>query len=147
MVVCVCVCVIPMTVHYDVLVAESGVNARRGYQTLWPPRWSHSVSLCSNQNTHRHRHHHDTIVIPFPSLTVARLVGGFGLCGIPMDLINAIATAGAQKLTVVSNNCGVDDYGLGIMLQAKQVPCAIPETIIFAIAITIIVSLNDISMT
>jgi 3-oxoacid CoA-transferase subunit A len=47
--------------------------------------------------------------------------GGFGLCGIPENLIKAIADQGAKDLTVVSNNCGVDDFGLGILLKNKQV--------------------------
>jgi len=47
--------------------------------------------------------------------------GGFGLCGIPENLIGAIAKQGIKDLTVVSNNCGVDDYGLGILLRNKQI--------------------------
>ncbi|MCG7319156.1 CoA transferase subunit A [Brevibacillus laterosporus] len=49
------------------------------------------------------------------------LVGGFGLCGIPENLIIALHDKGVQGLTVVSNNCGVDDWGLGLMLQQKQI--------------------------
>ncbi len=49
------------------------------------------------------------------------LSGGFGLCGIPENLINEIKRLGTKELTVVSNNCGVDDFGLGILLQDKQV--------------------------
>ncbi len=47
--------------------------------------------------------------------------GGFGLCGIPENLIAAIRDAGTKDLTVVSNNAGVDDFGLGVLLQTKQV--------------------------
>lgn len=47
--------------------------------------------------------------------------GGFGLCGIPELLINAIREAGTKDLTVASNNAGVDDFGLGILLQTRQV--------------------------
>ena len=47
--------------------------------------------------------------------------GGFGLCGIPENLIKAIAEHGPKDLTVVSNNCGIDDFGLGILLRNKQV--------------------------
>jgi 3-oxoacid CoA-transferase len=47
--------------------------------------------------------------------------GGFGLCGIPENLIGAISKHGIKDLTVVSNNCGVDDYGLGILLRNKQI--------------------------
>ncbi|MAQ84343.1 MAG: succinyl-CoA--3-ketoacid-CoA transferase [Maritimibacter sp.] len=47
--------------------------------------------------------------------------GGFGLCGIPENLIAAIRDSGVKDLTVASNNCGVDDFGLGLMLQTKQI--------------------------
>ncbi len=47
--------------------------------------------------------------------------GGFGLCGIPENLINAIRDAGTKDITVASNNCGVDDFGLGILLRTKQI--------------------------
>jgi len=49
------------------------------------------------------------------------LVGGFGLCGIPENLIDAVAKKGVKSLTAVSNNCGVDDFGLGKLLRTKQV--------------------------
>ena len=48
-------------------------------------------------------------------------VGGFGLCGIPSALIRALHDAGTDDLRVVSNNCGVDDWGLGILLQDKRI--------------------------
>ena len=47
--------------------------------------------------------------------------GGFGLCGIPELLIAAIRDAGVKNLTVASNNAGVDDFGLGVLLQSKQI--------------------------
>ncbi len=47
--------------------------------------------------------------------------GGFGLCGIPENLITAIRDSGTKDLTIVSNNAGVDDFGLGLLLQTKQV--------------------------
>lgn len=49
------------------------------------------------------------------------LVGGFGLCGIPEYAIEAIRQKGTKNLTVVSNNCGVDDFGLGRLLDNKQI--------------------------
>ncbi|MCH7320375.1 CoA transferase subunit A [Solibacillus sp. MA9] len=49
------------------------------------------------------------------------LVGGFGLCGIPENLIQALKDKGIKDLTVVSNNCGVDDFGLGVLLEQKQI--------------------------
>lgn len=48
-------------------------------------------------------------------------VGGFGLCGIPMILIQALLEQGADRLRVVSNNCGVDDWGLGVLLGARRI--------------------------
>ena len=48
-------------------------------------------------------------------------VGGFGLCGIPNELIQALHDAGTSGLNVVSNNCGVDDWGLGILLRDKRI--------------------------
>ena len=47
--------------------------------------------------------------------------GGFGLCGLPENLLQAIRTAGTQNLTFASNNAGVDDFGIGILLQTRQV--------------------------
>lgn len=49
------------------------------------------------------------------------IVGGFGLCGIPENLIKALARKGVKNLTTVSNNAGVDDFGLGVLLQNHQV--------------------------
>ena len=49
------------------------------------------------------------------------LAGGFGLCGIPEHSIEAIRAKGTKGLTVVSNNCGVDDFGLGRLLENKQI--------------------------
>lgn len=47
--------------------------------------------------------------------------GGFGLCGNPENLIAAVNARGTTGLTVISNNCGIDDKGLGILLQARQI--------------------------
>ena len=47
--------------------------------------------------------------------------GGFGLCGLPENLLSAIREAGTQNLTFASNNAGVDDFGIGILLQTRQV--------------------------
>jgi len=49
------------------------------------------------------------------------MAGGFGLCGIPEQLILAIRDAGVKNLTVVSNNCGIDGVGLGLLLDTKQI--------------------------
>ena len=49
------------------------------------------------------------------------LVGGFGLCGIPETLIAAVKDKGVSELTAVSNNCGVDGFGLGLLLENRQI--------------------------
>ena len=49
------------------------------------------------------------------------MAGGFGLCGVPQELIEAVRDAGVKDLTCVSNNAGVDDAGLGILLQTRQI--------------------------
>ena len=49
------------------------------------------------------------------------MMGGFGLCGIPENLIAALHDRGTKGLTVISNNAGVDDFGIGILLRARQV--------------------------
>ena len=49
------------------------------------------------------------------------MLGGFGLCGIPENCITALVKKGVQQLTCISNNAGVDDFGIGLMLQQKQV--------------------------
>ena len=49
------------------------------------------------------------------------MAGGFGLCGIPETLINAIRNSGVKNLTVVSNNAGVDGMGLGVLLDTRQI--------------------------
>jgi 3-oxoacid CoA-transferase subunit A len=55
----------------------------------------------------------------FDGMTI--MAGGFGLCGIPENLIAAIRAAGVRNLTVISNNCGVDDFGLGLLLAGGQI--------------------------
>ena len=49
------------------------------------------------------------------------MAGGFGLCGIPEHLITAIRASGVKDLTVISNNCGIDDFGLGVLLAGGQI--------------------------
>ena len=48
-------------------------------------------------------------------------IGGFGLCGIPEALIDALRNSGVKELTCISNNAGVDDFGLGLLLQTRQI--------------------------
>jgi len=49
------------------------------------------------------------------------MMGGFGLCGIPENLIAALHARGTRNLTVISNNAGVDDFGIGVLLKSRQV--------------------------
>ncbi len=49
------------------------------------------------------------------------LAGGFGLCGIPENLINQVKKMGVKNLTIVSNNCGIDGFGLGVLLEDRQI--------------------------
>jgi len=67
-------------------------------------------------------------VVPSADDAVARIpdgavimMGGFGLCGIPENLIAALKARGTKNLTVISNNAGVDDFGIGVLLRARQV--------------------------
>ncbi|MEI9996676.1 MAG: CoA transferase subunit A [Rhizomicrobium sp.] len=55
----------------------------------------------------------------FDGMTI--MSGGFGLCGIPETLIAALVASGVKDLTVISNNAGVDDFGLGLLLQTRQI--------------------------
>ena len=57
--------------------------------------------------------------LTFDGMTV--MAGGFGLCGIPENLILALRDSDAQNLTVISNNAGVDDFGLGLLLHTRQI--------------------------
>ncbi|MCB9897622.1 MAG: CoA transferase subunit A [Planctomycetes bacterium] len=69
------------------------------------------VTLCASA---------DAAVADIPDGAVI-LAGGFGLCGIPETLIAALVRRGTKDLTFVSNNAGVDDFGLGLLLQTRQV--------------------------
>jgi 3-oxoacid CoA-transferase subunit A len=69
-----------------------------------------------------------TKVVASPGAAVADIgdgasiaVGGFGLCGVPSELISALAATSVRDLRVVSNNCGVDEWGLGILLAEKRI--------------------------
>jgi 3-oxoacid CoA-transferase subunit A len=62
----------------------------------------------------------DEVVADIPEGAVL-MSGGFGLCGNPENLIEALHRKGVKNLTIISNNCGTDDYGLGILLKNKQV--------------------------
>src|SRR5436190_1306241 len=55
----------------------------------------------------------------FDGMTI--MSGGFGLCGISENLIVAVRDSGVKDITVISNNCGVDDFGMGLLLQTRQI--------------------------
>lgn len=55
----------------------------------------------------------------FDGMTI--MSGGFGLCGIPENLISALLEHGVKDITVISNNCGVDDFGMGLLLREKRI--------------------------
>jgi 3-oxoacid CoA-transferase subunit A len=57
--------------------------------------------------------------LTFDGMTV--MAGGFGLCGIPENLILALRDSGAKDITAISNNAGVDDFGLGLLLKTRQI--------------------------
>jgi 3-oxoacid CoA-transferase subunit A len=67
-------------------------------------------------------------VLPNPEAAVAAIpegatimMGGFGLCGIPENLIRALHKQGTRQLTIISNNAGIDDFGIGVLLASRQV--------------------------
>lgn len=57
--------------------------------------------------------------LAFDGMTI--MAGGFGLCGIPENLITALRDSGTKDITAISNNAGVDDFGLGLLLQTRQI--------------------------
>ena len=63
----------------------------------------------------------DSALVDLLQDDITIMAGGFGLCGIPENLISAISQSGVKNLTVISNNCGVDDFGLGILLANGQI--------------------------
>src|ERR1700748_738196 len=62
----------------------------------------------------------DEAVRDIPNAAVIML-GGFGLCGIPENCIHALTRLGVRQLTCISNNAGVDDFGLGLLLKTRQI--------------------------
>jgi len=62
----------------------------------------------------------DEVVAQIPD-GATLMVGGFGLCGVPQDLIQALHRRGTRHLTIISNNAGVDQFGLGILLHSRQI--------------------------
>src|ERR1044071_8612615 len=63
----------------------------------------------------------------FDGMTI--MAGGFGLCGIPENLILALRDSGVKDITAISNNAGVDDWGLGLLLQTRQLKKMISSSV------------------
>ena len=82
------------------------------------------LSRISSRSRHRHekslcQRHRRAEGLLHDGMTIA--AGGFGLCGIPENLIGALVASGAKDLTIVGNNAGVDDFGMGLLLKTRQV--------------------------
>ncbi|KAM9328863.1 succinyl-CoA:3-ketoacid coenzyme A transferase 1, mitochondrial [Gastrophryne carolinensis] len=93
----------------------------------WPrAAWSAQNKGCgcyfSTSSSHNAKFYNDPVeaVKDIPDGSTL-LVGGFGLCGIPENLIGALLKTGVKGITAVSNNAGVDDFGLGLLLKTKQI--------------------------
>src|SRR5688572_23864947 len=65
--------------------------------------------------------HDAEVAVALVSDGASILMGGFGLCGIPENLIGALRARGTKQLTVISNNPGIDDFGIGVLLKARQI--------------------------
>lgn len=86
-----------------------------------PRAWvAKSLAARFASSTHKVFPDADAAVKDIPS-GAKLVVGGFGLCGIPENAIQALVKQGAKNLTCVSNNAGVDDFGLGLLLQSRQI--------------------------
>ncbi|XP_045295208.1 succinyl-CoA:3-ketoacid coenzyme A transferase 1, mitochondrial [Leopardus geoffroyi] len=85
--------------------------------------WSKGCVGYFSTSTHRHTKFYTDPVEAVKDIPdgATILVGGFGLCGIPENLIGALLKTGVKGLTAVSNNAGVDNFGLGLLLQSKQI--------------------------
>src|SRR5579862_1129939 len=86
-------------------------------------RFSRAIIASSNRRFAMNKVYPDTksalAGLLFDGMTI--MSGGFGLCGIPEKLIAALRDSGVKNLTVISNNAGVDDFGLGLLLQTRQI--------------------------
>ncbi|KAK3566116.1 hypothetical protein QTP86_026015 [Hemibagrus guttatus] len=98
-------------------------DIRRSVHTVYRLSLSKSCSCYfSTSSSHRYKFYSDpTEAIRDIPDGATVLVGGFGLCGIPENLINSLLRTGVKRLTAVSNNAGVDDFGLGLLLKTKQI--------------------------
>jgi len=106
-------------VAVDALVQDLGQRRGRSGRRA---RWRHAVRPSLSLALARLDEPHHSPSRSHEPRRDGSVVGGFGLCGIPENLIKALRNKGTKELTVVSNNCGVDDFGLGPLLQSRQVP-------------------------
>ncbi|GCC19097.1 hypothetical protein chiPu_0020967 [Chiloscyllium punctatum] len=85
--------------------------------------WNQFCSCLFSTSGQRHTKFYDDPVSAVKDIpdNSTLLVGGFGLCGIPENLINALLKTGVKGITAVSNNAGVDNFGLGLLLNTKQI--------------------------
>ncbi|XP_060690170.1 3-oxoacid CoA transferase 1a [Hemiscyllium ocellatum] len=85
--------------------------------------WNQFCSCLFSTSGQRHTKFYDDPVSAVKDIpdNSTLLVGGFGLCGIPENLINALLKTGVKGITAVSNNAGVDNFGLGLLLHTKQI--------------------------
>ncbi|KAG8598994.1 hypothetical protein GDO81_002831 [Engystomops pustulosus] len=95
---------------------------RRGLRPQWRAHSEVCVCYFSASSSHNARFYNDPTeaVKDIPDGSTL-LVGGFGLCGIPENLIGGLLKTGVKGITAVSNNAGVDDFGLGLLLKTKQI--------------------------
>src|SRR5689334_1115749 len=86
--------------------------------------WGKSADVmfysCRPSNVQKHIDSVEKAVALVPTGATV-MMGGFGLCGIPENLIAALHSRGTSRLTVISNNAGVDDFGIGLLLKAGQI--------------------------
>jgi 3-oxoacid CoA-transferase subunit A len=99
-----------------------------GAEALGPIAWHQRFAATESRGDLSEAHGPMNKVLDSAEAAVARindgasiLMGGFGVCGIPENLIKALHARGTKHLTVISNNAGIDDYGIGILLRARQV--------------------------
>ncbi|XP_060046974.1 succinyl-CoA:3-ketoacid coenzyme A transferase 1, mitochondrial isoform X2 [Erinaceus europaeus] len=85
--------------------------------------WAQGCAGCFSTSTHRHAKLYKDPVEAVKDIPdgATLLIGGFGLCGIPENLIGALLKTGVRDLTAISNNAGVDNFGLGLLLHSRQI--------------------------
>ncbi|XP_067838186.1 3-oxoacid CoA transferase 1a [Heptranchias perlo] len=107
----------------DVGRSSSVVVTLENYSKEFPAPGQKGCSCLFSTSVQRHTTFYDDPVSAVKDIPDGStlLVGGFGLCGIPENLINALLKTGVKGITAVSNNAGVDNFGLGLLLHTKQI--------------------------